>query len=93
MRLRQVAGLLAPVVLIAAAMALQAERSGLGEAMAAAPVAPAASALISGDYLVAAPGRVEPASQAIMVAAPITGVLKDIDVKDGDHVRRGDVVG
>jgi HlyD family secretion protein len=50
------------------------------------------SPLISGDYLVAAPGRVEPASEEIRVGAQITGSLKDVLVREGDQVHRNDIV-
>jgi ABC exporter DevB family membrane fusion protein len=63
--------------------------------MSAAAVAalPLASApLVSGDYIVAAPGRVEPASEEIRVSAAVTGLLKEMVVKEGDKVRRGDVL-
>lgn len=56
------------------------------------PVAAAISPLIAENYLVAAPGRVEPASEEIAVGAPITGILKKILVEEGDRVERGQVV-
>jgi len=52
----------------------------------------ASSPLIAGDYVVAAPGRVEPASEEIRVSAAMTGLLKELLVKEGDKVRRGDVL-
>src|SRR6185312_14008736 len=52
----------------------------------------AAEPLVRGDYLVAAPGRVEPASEEITVGAPISGLLKAVLVKEGDHVAAGEVV-
>jgi len=61
-----------------------------GSAVAALP--PASSPLISGDYLVAAPGRVEPASEEIRVAASTTGLLREVLVKAGDKVNHGDVL-
>ncbi len=48
--------------------------------------------LTSGDYLIAAPGRVEPASETIRIASPVTGVLKEVLVKEGDRVKRGDIL-
>ena len=54
--------------------------------------AQAISPLLNGDYLVAAPGRVEPASEQIRVAAPVTGTLKELLVKEGDTVKRGQVI-
>lgn len=53
---------------------------------------PAIAPLIAGDYLVAAPGRVEPASEEVRLAASVNGLLSEVLVKPGDHVRRGDVV-
>jgi HlyD family secretion protein len=49
----------------------------------------AISPLITGNYLIAAPGRVEPASEEIRVAAPVTGVLREVLVKEGDSIKRG----
>lgn len=48
--------------------------------------------LIAGDYLVAAPGRVEPASEEINVGAAVTGVLSEVVVKEGQFVHKGDVL-
>jgi HlyD family secretion protein len=48
--------------------------------------------LISGDFLVAAPGRVEPASEEIRIGAAVTGVLTEVLVKEGDQVKQGDIV-
>lgn len=62
-----------------------------GSAVAALPPL-ASSPLISGDYSVAAPGRVEPASEEIRVAASTTGLLREVLVKAGDKVSRGDVL-
>lgn len=62
-------------------------------ARATAALPPAAgSALGTGDYLVAAPGRVEPVSEEIHVAGSTTGVLRDVLVNSGDKVHRGDVL-
>lgn len=61
-----------------------------GSAVAALPLA--SSPLVSGDYIIAAPGRVEPASEEIRVSAAVTGLLKELVVKEGDKVRRGDVL-
>ncbi len=54
--------------------------------------AAAISPLIAGDYLVAAPGRVEPSSEDIRIGVPVTGILKQILIHEGDHVVRGDVL-
>jgi HlyD family secretion protein len=48
--------------------------------------------LVSGDYLVAAPGRVEPASEEITVGVPVNGLLKQMLVKEGDRVTANQVV-
>lgn len=48
----------------------------------------AISPLLQGDYLIAAPGRVEPASEDIRLAASVTGVLQKILVKEGERVKR-----
>src|SRR5581483_7444048 len=60
------------------------------QAVAALP--PLSSALIAGDYLVAAPGRVEPGSEEIRVSASTTGLIREVLVKEGDRVHRGDVI-
>jgi len=39
--------------------------------------------------VVAAPGRVEPVSEEIFVGAEIPGALKEILVREGEHVRKG----
>src|SRR5215471_15359573 len=55
------------------------------------------SALASGqtrknDWLVAGPGRVEPQSEDIKLAAEISGKLKSVFVEEGDSVKRGQVL-
>src|SRR5437764_987079 len=45
------------------------------------------SPLTSGDYMVAAPGRVEPASEEIRVAGSTTGLLREVLVKAGAKAR------
>lgn len=54
--------------------------------------AAALAPLIAGDYLVAAPGRVEPASEEIRIGVPITAVLKRVAVHEGDRVSRGQLL-
>src|SRR5580704_9004446 len=61
-----------------------------GSAVAAAPLA--SSPLVAGEYAIAAQGRVEPASEEIRVSSALTGLLKELVVKEGDKVRRGDVL-
>jgi ABC exporter DevB family membrane fusion protein len=56
------------------------------------PVTGATRPLVGGDYLVAAPGRVEPTSEEITVGSPINGLLKQVLVKEGDHVAANQVV-
>jgi len=58
-------------------------------AAAAKPIIAAASA---GKY-VAGPGRVEPISEDIKVGSELSGKLKRVMVEEGDHVRKGQVVG
>jgi HlyD family secretion protein len=48
--------------------------------------------LISGDYLVAAPGRVEPKSEEIGLSVSVTGTITEILVHEGDQIKRGDIV-
>jgi HlyD family secretion protein len=55
-------------------------------------VSVALSPLMDGNYLVAAPGRVEPVSEEIAVGAPLTGLIKQILVKEGDLVHRDQVI-
>ena len=43
--------------------------------------------------LVAGPGRVEPLSESIKVGSEINGKLRSVLVEEGDHVRRGQVLG
>ncbi|MBZ5719045.1 MAG: efflux RND transporter periplasmic adaptor subunit [Acidobacteriia bacterium] len=44
------------------------------------------------DWLVAAPGRVEPSSEDIKLGAEISGKLKTVLVEEGDAIRRGQVL-
>lgn len=53
---------------------------------------PSLTPLLAGQYIVAAPGRVEPSSEEIRVGASVTGVLKELLAKEGDRVKRGDVL-
>ena len=64
----------------------------MAPAEATATIPGASTPLTSGDYLVAAPGRVEPASEEVHVAASVTGVLREVLVKEGDKICRGDVI-
>jgi ABC exporter DevB family membrane fusion protein len=52
----------------------------------------AISPLIAGDYLIAAPGRIEPASEEIRIGTSVTAVLKEVLVKEGQQVKRDDVL-
>jgi HlyD family secretion protein len=47
---------------------------------------------IPAEFLVAAAGRVEPASEDIKLASELNGKLKTILVEEGDHVQRGQVL-
>jgi HlyD family secretion protein len=44
------------------------------------------------DNLIAAPGRVEPASEEIKVGAEVSGKLRSVLVEEGDGVTRGQVI-
>jgi len=48
--------------------------------------------LIAEDYLVAAPGRIETASEEVAIGASVIGLLAEVNVKEGDQVRRGQVI-
>ncbi len=58
-------------------------------AQAAVPTAKSSAAKTT---LIAAPGRVEPASEEIKVGAEISGKLRAVLVEEGDHVTRGQVI-
>lgn len=54
---------------------------------------PTAAALSrSSDWLVAGPGRVEPNSEDIKLAAEISGKLKIVLVEEGDSVKKGQIL-
>ncbi len=53
---------------------------------------PAAKSTASKGNLIAAPGRVEPASDEIKVGAEVSGKLRAVLVEEGDHVTRGQVI-
>ena len=44
------------------------------------------------DWLVAGPGRVEPASEDIKIGAELNGKLKNVLVEEGDSVKRGQIL-
>ena len=44
------------------------------------------------DWLIAGPGRVEPHSEDIKLAAELSGKLKSVRVEEGDVIRRGQVL-
>jgi multidrug resistance efflux pump len=50
------------------------------------------SPFIADDAVIAASGRVEPASEEILIGAPINGLVKQVLVKAGDHVVADEVV-
>lgn len=54
--------------------------------------AKAAEAATKEQYLIAAPGRVEPVSEEIKVASEVAGRLRSVKVDEGDHVARGQVL-
>lgn len=49
-------------------------------------------AVHAGDVVAAGPGRVEPVSEEVRIAAQIGGTLRDVLVDEGDHVSAGQVV-
>jgi HlyD family secretion protein len=42
--------------------------------------------------LVAGPGQVEPVSENILIGSELSGKLKSVNVEEGDHVRRGQIL-
>src|SRR5215831_8765492 len=54
--------------------------------------APASAQTAKNDWLVAGPGRVEPQSEDIKLAAEISGKLKSVFVEEGDSVKRGQML-
>ncbi len=80
------------VVAAAAAMLIWRQRSPAPER---APVAVAAAAASPADGttgMVAAPGRVEPVSEEIVLSAELPGRLRSVPVEEGDSVTAGQVV-
>jgi HlyD family secretion protein len=75
------------VALAGSALVAQFAMLGGGRAPATAEAAPTPA-----PSLVAAPGRVEPISEEIEVAAEIGGRLASVPVEEGDRVRRGQVL-
>lgn len=53
---------------------------------------PAARSIATKGNLIAAPGRVEPASEEIKVGAEVSGKLHSVLVEEGDRVARGQVI-
>jgi ABC exporter DevB family membrane fusion protein len=53
---------------------------------------PAAKPIATKGNLIAAPGRVEPASEEINVGAEVSGKLRSVLVEEGDYVVRGQVI-
>ena len=66
------------------------------------PAAPAASAALSASEaaaastspvnVIAAPGRVEPASEEIDVGIELSGRLREVSIEEGDRVTRGQII-
>lgn len=82
---------LAALSLVALGGLLVGSRSaGSGPAVAAPP--PGAVHLPADPTLVAAPGRVEPLSEEIDVAAEVSGRIRDLLVEEGDRVSAGQVI-
>ncbi len=61
---------------------------GRGETVSAA----ATTGKNTGDGLIAAPGRVEAASEEVRVSSELSGRLKGVSVEEGDRVKRGQVL-
>lgn len=51
-----------------------------------------AAASATRDWVIAGPGRVEPASEDIKLGAELSGKLKNVLVEEGDPVKRGQVL-
>jgi ABC exporter DevB family membrane fusion protein len=51
-----------------------------------------AATVVAGDRPVVAPGRVEPLSEEVLVAAELDGKLASVRVEEGDLVRKGQVI-
>jgi ABC exporter DevB family membrane fusion protein len=54
--------------------------------------ASALAPLVNGNYRVAAPGRIEPASEEIRIGTSLNAVIRELLVKEGDAVKRDQVV-
>jgi HlyD family secretion protein len=46
----------------------------------------------SSGTVIAAPGRVEPASEEIDVGIELSGRLREVSIKEGDRVTRGQII-
>ena len=53
---------------------------------------PASSQTVRINSLVAGPGRVEPVSEDIKIGSELSGKLRSVNVEEGDHVRKGQVL-
>src|SRR5262245_23148396 len=54
--------------------------------------ATAQDSAVKRDWLVAGPGRVEPASEDIKIGAELNGKLKHVFVEEGDAVKHGQIL-
>lgn len=81
-----------PLIATAIGVLVSASLSSHHQQIDAAAPPQAITPLIKGNYLVAAPGRVEPATGIIRIGASVTAVLKEVTVKAGDHVTKNEVV-
>jgi HlyD family secretion protein len=52
----------------------------------------AAASPAPSEPLVAGPGRVEPVSEDIKIGSELSGKLRSVNVEEGDHVRKGQVL-
>jgi HlyD family secretion protein len=81
--------LAAAVVIVAAVVAAAWQRPA---ATATAALAPIPEPVRSATRILAAPGKVEPRSQAIELAVGLIGALKAVYVKEGEPIRRGQLL-
>jgi HlyD family secretion protein len=58
--------------------------------LASAPIS--AQDKVGSDIMASAPGRIEGASDVLSIGTAATGVVREVLVKEGDHVKKGDVL-
>ncbi len=84
--------MLIPSLLVLIAAATISVSWNRGKSQPAAAAMPTTKSTESKPHLIAAPGRVEPASEEIKVGAEISGKLRTVLVEEGDRVSRGQVI-